>query len=422
MAKQQMITAPRGTQDVLPQESYKWQYIENKLMQLSRCYGFKETRFPTFENTALFARGVGDTTDVVQKEMYTFTDKGDRSLTLRPEGTAGVVRSVLEHGLLNAPMPLKVSYLISCFRYEKPQAGRYREFKQFGAEVFGSASPAVDAELICFISEVFRTLNISDIALEINSIGCPKCRPAYFEKLKAYFEQYREQLCPTCQERLDKNPMRILDCKSEICQSIAAKAPLGIDNLCDECSDHFESVKTRLTNMGIPFTVNPMIVRGLDYYTKTVFEFVSTKIGAQGTVCGGGRYDGLFETLGGSPTPAVGFAIGLQRLLSVMENAGVFMGDEQKCDLYIASLGENASQKAQVIAKNLRANGLCVESDVQGRGFNAQMKYANKIKAEHCIVLGDEEIEKNIYKLKNMSTGEEVSVREDEILTKIKEG
>lgn len=421
MAKQ-TITAPRGTQDVLPEEIYKWQYVESKLIELSSKYGFKETRFPTFENTALFARGVGDTTDVVQKEMYTFMDKGDRSITLRPEGTASTVRSILEHGLLNAPMPLKVNYLISCFRYEKPQAGRYREFKQFGAEVFGSQSPAVDAELICFINEVFTMFKIEDISLEMNSIGCPKCRPAYFEKLKAYFEQYREDLCPTCKERLDKNPMRILDCKSDTCAKIAKDAPLGIDNLCQECEDHFDSVKERLSAMGIDYTVNPMIVRGLDYYTKTVFEFVSSKIGAQGTVCGGGRYDGLFETLGGSPTPAIGFAIGLQRLLAVMENAGVYMGQPAICDLYIASMGEQASKKAQVLAQMLRRDGIYVESDVQGRGFNAQMKYANKIGAKFCVVLGDEEIATGTYKLKNMQSGEQTQVDDSTILQQIQRG
>lgn len=422
MAKQQMITAPRGTQDVLPADSYKWQYVEERLMELASRYGFKETRFPTFEDTALFARGVGDTTDVVQKEMYTFTDKGNRSLTLRPEGTAGVVRSVLEHGLLNAPMPLKVCYLINCFRYEKPQAGRYREFKQFGAEMFGSQSPAADAELISFINSIFDSFGVEDISLEINSIGCPKCRPQYFEKLKAYFEQYKEQLCPTCQERLEKNPMRILDCKSEICQGIAAGAPKGIDNLCDECSDHFESVKSRLTNMGIDFTVNPQIVRGLDYYTKTVFEFVSTNIGAQGTVCGGGRYDGLFETLGGNPTPAIGFAIGEQRLLAVLENAGVFMGEEKVCDLYIASLGDEANKYSQVMAHRLRGEGLFVETDVQGRGFNAQMKYANKIGAKYLVVLGDDEIANGAFKLKNMQTGEQFDADDDTVFNLISEG
>ena len=401
-----ITTAPRGTQDVLPQESYKWHFIEGKLMDLARRYGFSEVRTPTFEHTGLFDRGVGDTTDIVQKEMYTFTDKGGRSITLRPEGTAGVARCVLEHGLLNNPLPLKLSYLISCFRYEKPQAGRFREFRQFGAEVFGSQDSAVDAEVIALVADIFTTLGISDIALELNSIGCPHCRPAYHEKLRAYFAQHIDSLCPTCRERLEKNPLRILDCKNDSCKEVAKGAPLGIDNLCDECADHFASLKERLTAMGIPFTVNPQIVRGLDYYTKTVFEFVSTSIGAQGTVCGGGRYDGLLETLGGPSTPAIGFAVGLQRLLAVMEQDGASLGAPPACDIFLASIGQGASVEAQKLALRLRRAGLHAESDVQGRSLKAQMKYADKLGARYTVVLGDDEVKTGQIKLKRMDDGQ----------------
>ncbi len=402
-----ITTAPRGTQDVLPEESYKWQYIEQTLTALSQKFGFHEVRTPVFEHTQLFDRGVGDTTDIVQKEMYTFEDKGGRSITLRPEGTASVVRCSLEHGLLGRSLPLKMSYLIDCFRYEKPQAGRYRQFRQFGAEVFGSQHPACDAELIAFVSQIFETLGVGDIGVEINSIGCPKCRPMYHDKLRAYFNQHIDQLCPTCRERLEKNPLRILDCKNDSCKEVAAGAPKGIDNLCEECHDHFEGVKTRLDAMGIRYTVNPQIVRGLDYYTKTVFEFVSQNIGAQGTVCGGGRYDGLVQTLGGAPTPAIGFAIGLQRLMLVMEHAGAFMGRDTVCDLYIASIGEAASVKSQQIAMDLRRQGFFCESDVQGRSLKAQMKYADKLGARYTLVLGDDEIAAGRGKVKNMETGEE---------------
>jgi len=405
-----LTKAPRGTQDVLPSESHKWQYLENTLLRTAELFGFREIRFPTFEHTELFLRSVGDTTDVVQKEMYTFTDKGDRSITLRPEGTAGTVRAVMEHGLLADALPLKVSYVTSCFRYEKPQAGRLREFHQFGAELFGARDPSADAELIAMAAEALAAAGVEDLSLEINSIGCPNCRPGYHAALKQYFEGYRDQLCPTCQERLEKNPLRILDCKSPVCAAIAKDAPVGLDYLCDDCREHFEGLKARLDALGIAYTVNPRIVRGLDYYTKTVFEFVSGQIGAQGTVCGGGRYDGLVEELGGAPTPALGFAMGLERLLLVLEAGKAEFPDPVGCDVYFASMGQAAALKAIRLCGALRREGICAQCDLMNRSVKAQMKYANKLGARYTMVLGDDELASGSARLKNMATGEETTL------------
>ncbi len=400
----------KGTQDTLPNESYKIQFVEQTVLETAKNYGYKEIRVPVFEHTELFQRGVGDTTDVVQKEMYTFEDKGGRSITLRPEGTAGVVRSYLEHGLFNEPQPMKMCYLISCYRYEKPQAGRLREFHQFGCECMGTASPAADAEVISLVNDIFLFLGVKDISLQINSIGCPECRKNYHKALQEYFESKKADLCGTCLDRLQRNPMRILDCKSPVCSAIAADAPKVTDYLCDECADHFSKVQQYLNAMEIPFTVNPSIVRGLDYYTKTVFEFVSNQIGAQGTVCGGGRYDGLIEQVGGPKTPALGFAMGLERLLLLMEAQKLPFPEEAKCDLYIASMGEAANLQAARIATDLRGEGLHAQFDVVGRSVKAQMKFANKLGAAFTMVLGDSELENGKAKLKNMETGDEQEI------------
>ena len=400
----------KGTQDTLPNESYKVQFLEQTVLETAKNYGYKEIRVPVFEHTELFQRGVGDTTDVVQKEMYTFEDKGGRSITLRPEGTAGVVRSYLEHGLFNEPQPMKMCYLTSCYRYEKPQAGRLREFHQFGCECLGTASPAADAEVISLVSDIFTFLNVKDISLEINSIGCPECRKNYHKALHDYFESKKGELCGTCLDRLERNPMRILDCKSPICSDIAKDAPKVTDYLCDECESHFASVQKYLDAMGIQYKVNPSIVRGLDYYTKTVFEFVSNQIGAQGTVCGGGRYDGLVKEVGGPDTPALGFAIGIERLLLLMAAQNTPFPKEAKCDIYIASMGENATIKAAQIASDLRGEGIHAQFDVVGRSVKAQMKFANKIGAAYTVVLGDSELEEGKAKLKNMATGEETEI------------
>ncbi len=407
---------PKGTQDVKPADVYKWHTVEQIAAETAECYGFKEIRFPTFENTKLFKRSVGDSTDVVQKEMYGVTAKSsangkdDDDFTLRPEGTAGAARAVLENGMLSDALPQKVYYNISCFRHEKPQAGRLREFHQFGAEMYGSASPAADAEMIAMVDAFLRRLGIKGIALNINSIGCPKCRGEYHKALKSYFESRKDELCGTCQERLEKNPMRILDCKSPICQGIAKDAPVILDYLCDDCKSHFEKLQKNLTAMNIEFTVNPKIVRGLDYYTKTVFEFVTTSIGAQGTVCGGGRYDGLIEQLGGAPTPALGFAMGIERLIMTMESQGCDFIEPKKCALYIAAMDDTAMEKAIVLTKMLRDDGIWAEYDLAGRGLKAQMKYANKLGADFSMVLGSNEIESGKANLKNMETGEQTEI------------
>lgn len=402
-----ITNAIKGTQDTLPNESYKIQYIESAVRETAENFGFHEMRTPVFEHTELFQRGVGETTDVVQKEMYTFEDKGGRSITLRPEGTAGSVRAFLEHGLFNEALPQKIYYLTSCYRYEKPQAGRLREFHQFGIECFGAGNASADAEAISLANEVFNYLGINNLSLEINSIGCPECRKEYHKALKEYFEQYKDELCETCLGRLERNPMRILDCKSPVCSKIAAGAPTVLEFLCDDCKSHFESVKKYLDAMDIEYTVNPQIVRGLDYYTRTVFEFVSKEIGAQGTVCGGGRYDGLIAEIGGNPLPACGFGLGLERLLLLMEAQKAEFPEPKKCDLYIASMGESANLKAASLAKDLRSEGLCVQFDTVGRGLKAQMKYANKIGALYTLVLGDSELETGNIKLKNMGSGKE---------------
>lgn len=405
--------AIKGTKDVLPKDVHKNQYIEATAFDIASKFGYKEIRTPVFEHTELFQRGVGDTTDVVQKEMYTFDDKGGRSITLRPEGTAGAVRSFLENGLCNEALPQKVCYLTSCYRYEKPQAGRLREFHQFGVECFGTASPLADAEIIALAKSIFDTLGVRDLSLEINSIGCPKCRAEYHKALKEYFASRKDELCDTCKGRLDRNPMRILDCKSPICHEIAQGAPVVIDYLCDECKEHFEKVQKYLDAQNIEYKINPQIVRGLDYYTKTVFEFVSNSIGAQGTVCGGGRYDGLVEELGGQHTASLGFAMGLERLMLLMEAQGCEFPQAEKPDLFIVALGEKATLKALEIAKDMREEGFSALLDLNQRSIRAQMKYADKLGAKFNVVIGDNEVENKIAKLKNMQTGEETEINLD---------
>lgn len=400
----------KGTEDVLPKDSYRWQFVEDVMRKESASYGFKEIRTPVFEHTELFARGVGQTTDVVQKEMYTFDTKGGESVTLRPEGTAGAARAVLEHGLVNDSLPIKASYFVSCYRYEKPQAGRLREFHQFGLECYGTQSPVADAELICAAQSIFDRLGIKQLRLEINSIGCPTCRAEYHKALKEYFYGYKDELCETCNSRLEKNPMRILDCKSPVCSKIAQGAPKITDYLCDECKEHFASVQKYLDAAGVEYTVNPTIVRGLDYYTKTVFEFVTDFIGAQGTVCGGGRYDGLIEELGGKHLPSLGFAMGIERLLMLMDKQGIEIPKPSTCDLYVAVMGEKASLKSFEIIKAVRSCGLIAETDIVGRGLRAQMKYADKIGAKFSMVLGDNEIEQGKAVIKNMSSGEQTEI------------
>ena len=402
-----LITAPKGTADILPSDSYKWQYLEKKIRDISARYGFNEIRTPVFEHTEVFERGVGDTTDVVSKEMYTFQDKGGRSVTLRPEGTAGVVRSFIENGLFNEPMPAKLYYLINCFRYEKPQKGRLRQFSQYGIEMFGATSPAADAMVISLPYNIFRELGIKDIELKINSIGCRKCRADYRNALISYYEDKKDMLCPTCNERLYKNPMRILDCKSDICKSISVNAPKILDYLCSDCADHFNQLKELLDGMGIGYTVDPYIVRGLDYYNRTVFEFISSGIGAQGTVCGGGRYDGMTEQLGGASYPGIGFAMGLERIMLLLDCENI---KKPVPDLYIASMGHRAQIESALIAQRLIRSGAAVEYDIMDRSLKAQMKYADKTGALCSMVLGDNELDTGIVTVKNMRTKEQRQV------------
>ena len=408
--------AIRGTQDVLPAESYKWQHIEQTALSIARDFGYREMRTPVFEHTVLFQRSVGETTDVVQKEMYTFDDKGGRSITLRPEGTAGAARAMLEHGLNNDALPVKASYVTSCYRYENPQAGRLREFHQFGVECFGAAAPQADAEVIALAHTVLETLGVTGVSLHINSIGCPACRAKYHEALKAYFSARKDQLCETCLGRLERNPMRILDCKSPVCSALAAEAPVILDYLCDDCAAHFQAVKGCLEEAELPYTVDPRIVRGLDYYTRTVFEFVSDALGAQAVVCGGGRYDGLCQELGGPSIPSLGFGMGLERLLLVMEAKGCAFPAPPRCELYLAPMGEAAVRRCFAIASRLREGGVAVEFDVAGRGLKAQMKYADKLGARYVIVVGDSELETGMAKLKDMESGEASDITLDDSL------
>ncbi len=405
-----LIKAQKGTQDLLPIQTEKWQIVEDVMRSEAKIHGFGEIRTPVFEDTKLFQRSVGETTDVVQKEMYTFNDKGGRSITLRPEGTAGAVRAMLEHGMYNDGLPVKLYYFTSCYRYENTQAGRLREFHQFGVEMLGAPSPMADAELIGIAKSIFDRLGIRNLSLEINSIGCPECRAKYHEALKAYFSNYKDQLCETCLGRLERNPMRILDCKSPVCSKIAADAPRMLNYLCDDCKNHFDSVKSYLDEAEIEYTVNPSIVRGLDYYTNTVFEFVSTDLGAQSTVCGGGRYNGLVSEMGGQAMPALGFGLGMERLMMILDAQKIEMPKPETCDLFVAALGDAAKLEAFKLTHSLQEYSISAICDINDRGLKAQMKYADKISAKYTIVLGDNEIETKKAFIKNMKTGEKSEI------------
>ncbi len=412
----QLITkAPRGTKDILPIECGKWIFLENLLREESENFGFKEIRTPVFEHTELFKRTVGEDTDVVQKEMYTFSDKSGRSITLRPEGTASTARAMLENSLHNGALPIKLSYFSSCYRYEKPQAGRWREFHQFGLEIFGSQSPFADAELINTAISIFKRLGLKNIKLQINTIGCSKCRETYYDELNHYFNFYKDDLCETCLERLKTNPMRILDCKNSSCQKLIKEAPIVIEFLCKECAEHFEFLKKYLTKLQIEYVVNPRIVRGLDYYTKTVFEFVSEELGTQAVVGGGGRYDNLVSQIGGKDIPALGFGIGMERLLLILEKQGISLPSYEPCELYIASAGEEGKIKAFILANQIRQAGIKTECDIVNRTMKSQMKYADKINAKYSIAIGEDEIKDGYAMLKNMETGEtrKISIGED---------
>ena len=415
-----MINIPKGTKDVLPAQSYKWQFVEDCARRVARQFNIKEVRTPVFEHTELFARGVGDTTDIVNKEMYTFVDKGGRSVTLKPEGTAGVARMFIENGLASSPLPMKSFYITPCYRYERPQAGRLREFHQFGVEVYGSPAPAADAEVIFAASSFLKELGINDTRLELNSIGCKTCRASYNAALKEYFRPHIGEMCATCRERFDKNPLRMLDCKEDGCKKIAAGAPKILNYLCPDCPSHFESAKNLLAAQSIDFVVNPNIVRGLDYYTRTVFEFVSTSIGAQGTVCAGGRYDGLIAELGGPQTPAVGFAAGLERLILLMENTSVPFPAAPVPDIYIAGMDDESRAKAFALAGQLRSQDVSAECDLMERSVKAQLKYADKLGATFVAVIGENELKEGAVNVKKMADGSSQNVPFDGLCNYIK--
>ena len=406
--------AIKGTQDTLPMDSHKVRFLEATLADIAGNYGFREIRTPVFEHTELFNRSVGDTTDVVQKEMYTFADRDEgRSISLRPEGTASVARAIIENGKCSDTMPLKYYYIISCFRHEKPQAGRSREFFQFGTEMFGSESPAADATAIALAASVIRRLGLKNVKLHINSIGCKECRPEYRRALVEYYTSHGDKLCDTCKTRLDKNPLRLLDCKNPDCAALAKEAPRTVEHLCPDCEAKFNTLKSALDAMGIEYVVDPSIVRGLDYYTGAVFEFIAEGIGAQSTVCGGGRYDGLVESLGGPALSGIGFGMGITRIILAMREQGLDKIEASLPKLYIAALGERAQIKALEITERLRREGKYAECDIVGRSLKAQMKYANKIGAEYTLIIGDSEIDAGLAQLKNMADGTQTEVSLD---------
>ncbi len=411
-----MINIPKGTKDILPTDSYKWQFIEKTAREVARRFNVSEIRTPTFEHTEVFLRGVGETTDIVNKEMYTFLDKGGRGITLKPEGTAGVARAFVENGMSSQVLPAKLFYITQCFRYERPQAGRLREFHQFGIEFLGATDANIDAETILLAKTFLDEVGIKNITLYLNSIGCKDCRRKYEDALKEYLNQNIDDMCELCKDRLQKNPLRTLDCKNETCKKITINAPKILDYICDDCKAHFEKVQNLLTIAGVEFKVNPNIVRGLDYYTRTVFEFVSENIGAQGTVCGGGRYDGLIKQLGGNDVSGIGFAIGIERILMVLENSGVEIPNPNGVEYYFAPMGEKESEKAFELVYKLRNKGITADFDHMNRSIKAQFKYADKIGAKKVAVIGSDELANGSVKVKEMATGKEEILSFDEIL------
>ncbi|MBR0374831.1 MAG: histidine--tRNA ligase [Mogibacterium sp.] len=414
------INAPKGTKDVMPKDAYKWHYIESEWRKICAEYGFGEVRTPVFEATELFNRGVGETTDIVQKEMYTFKDLGGRSITLKPEGTSPAVRAFIDSKQFAEIQPTKVYYDTGCYRYEKPQEGRLREFHQFGIENFGASNMLADAEIIDLGAEFLRRMGITDIELHINSVGCRKCRPLYRKALQDFLRPKYDCLCDTCKSRFTTNPMRILDCKSQEDQDLVKDAPLMIDYLCDECRTAFEALQKHLDALGIDYIVDPRIVRGLDYYTKTAFEFVTTKIGAQGTVCGGGRYDHLIEEVGGPDMPGVGFGLGKERLLLLMDKCGSFMGTKENPQVFVAFVGDAAQEYALALTKELRTAGVRAEMDTQGRKLKGQLKLANSLDAVYSVVIGDDEIANGELTVRNMAESTQEKVQRGSLIEYIR--
>jgi len=414
-----LTNAAKGTKDILPDQVYKWQFVEKAFDDICAKYGFKEVRTPAFEHTELFTRGVGDTTDIVEKQMYTFEDYAQRSITLKPEGTSPVCRAFVEHKQYAEVQPTKYYYHIPCFRYEKPQSGRLREFHQFGIEVFGTGDMMADAEVIALGKDFIDSLGIKDVELRINNIGCRTCRKSHRESLREFLKEKYDDLCDTCKGRYEKNPLRILDCKSEVCHKLTGGAPLMIDYLCGECQDSLEELKANLTAMEIDFIVDPGIVRGLDYYTKTAFEFVTTSIGAQGTICGGGRYDNLIEQLGGPPIPGVGFGLGIERLLLVMESNGIEIPKPDSADVFVAVMGEKAKKFGLSLTRKLRNQGIKAEMDLLARNLKGQFKYADRLDAKYTVVIGDNELAEGKVSLKKMATSEQKLISIDDIINEI---
>ncbi len=416
-----MIQRPKGTEDVLPKEVYKWHYVEDVIRKIAKNFGYEEIRTPIFEHTELFERGVGDTTDVVEKEMYTFTDRGNRSITLKPEGTAPVARAFIEHKLYADTQPVKMFYITPVFRYERPQARRYRQHHQFGIEVFGSPNPSADAEVINLAMTVYKTLGVKDLELRINSVGCSKCRAEYHRILKQYLGDRLDKLCMTCRGRFERNPMRIIDCKSNACQAELVEVPLILDHICDECREHFEALKKYLEILELEYVVDPRIVRGLDYYTKTAFEIITDEVGKRGTVCGGGRYDRLVEDCGGPGTPGVGFGMGLERTILTLENKGIEIPKPTGLDVFIVTIGDAASYEGFKLLNQFREADLTADIDHLSRSVKAQFKYADRLMAGYTIVIGEEELSKGTVKLKDMINGGEIEVASDDIIDVLKQ-
>jgi histidyl-tRNA synthetase len=410
-----LYRAPRGTSDILPQEQAYWRFIEQKVAEMAKLYGYERIDAPAFEDTKLFARSVGEDTDIVKKEMYTFEDRGGSLLTLRPEGTAPVCRAYLEHGLHNLPQPVKLYYIASIFRYERPQAGRYRQHYQFGYEAIGDDDPALDGEVIDMAWRFFSSVNLRHLSLQLNSIGCKKCRPNYVAALKSYYASHTQELCPDCKNRLERNPLRLLDCKKPSCQTVADSAPRSIDYLCPECAEHFKQLKRYLQLLDLPFVVNHHLVRGLDYYTRTVFEIQPEEGGAQSTLVGGGRYDDLIEELGGKPTPALGFAAGIERIILNLKKQKVAIPALAKPRVFIAYLGDKAKDEAIKLASALRGAGIGVIEAVGDKSLKAQLRQANNLGAGYAVIIGEQEIKTGTVILRDMTSAEQKAIPIDEL-------
>lgn len=414
-----LTNAPRGTKDILPEQIGNWLFVENKIRTICQNYGYEEIRTPTFEHTELFQRGIGEGTDVVDKEMYTFTDRGGRSITLRPENTASAVRAYLQNKLYAAGNLVKLFYIGSMFRYDRPQAGRLREFHQFGVEALGEQNPAVDAEIILLAWDFLKSLGLDDLKLKINTVGCPKCRPVYRQKLQHYFSENIDELCDDCKHRLLKNPMRILDCKIDGVKEFVEDAPQIETCLCDECREHFATVQKYLTAAGVNFEIDPRLVRGLDYYTKTAFEIQYLPLGAQSAVAGGGRYDGLIEEIGGTPTPGIGFAAGIERILIALEKQNLLQAEKNNFDAFIVAVGADAEISGFKLLTELRRKNISVTMDFAKRSLKAQMKQSAKSGAKFALIIGEDEVKNSTVTIKNLETSEQETISINEVAEKI---